>query len=332
MKAMRRRDFIAGIAGSAVSWPLAGQTQQGERQRQIGVLMPYTQHDPGAKAGLAAFREALKPLGWSIGHNLQIDARWSEGNFDRLRSYAIDLAASVPDVILTSTNRAVRPLREATRTVPIVFVLAIDPVGAGDVASLAHPGSNVTGFLLFEYSISGKWLELLKQIAPGVMRVAVLRDPVAVAGIGQFAAIQTVAPPFGVELTPIDIRDGGEISRGITAFARETNGGLIVTASVAVPLHRDLIGALAARYRLPTVYPFHDSVVAGGLISYGPDLIDQYRAAAASVDRILRGAKPADLPVQAPTKYHLAINLKTAKVLGLEVPPQLLARADEVIE
>ena len=242
------------------------------------------------------------------------------------------MAASVPDVILTSTNRAVRPLREATRTVPIVFVLAIDPVGAGDVASLAHPGSNVTGFLLFEYSISGKWLELLKQIAPGVMRVAVLRDPVAVAGIGQFAAIQTVAPPFGVELTPIDIRDGGEISRGITAFARETNGGLIVTASVAVPLHRDLIGALAARYRLPTIYPFRESVVAGGLISYGPDLIDQYRAAAASVDRILRGAKPADLPVQAPTKYHLAINLKTAKVLGLEVPPQLLARADEVIE
>jgi ABC-type uncharacterized transport system substrate-binding protein len=309
MKAMRRRDFIAGIAGSAVSWPLAGQTQQGERQRRIGVLMPYTQHDPGAKAGLAAFREALKPLGWSIGHNLQIDARWSEGNFDRLRSYAIDLAASVPDVILTSTNRAVRPLREATRTVPIVFVLAIDPVGAGDVTSLAHPGSNVTGFLLFEYSISGKWLELLKQIAPGVLRVAVLRDPVAVAGIGQFAAIQTVAPPFGVELTPIDVRDGGEIERGITAFAREMNGGLIVTASVAVPLHRDLIGALAARYRLPTVYPFHDSVAAGGLISYGPDLIDQYRAAAAYVDRILRGAKPADLPVQAPTKYHLAINL-----------------------
>jgi putative ABC transport system substrate-binding protein len=328
---MRRREFITLLGGAAV-WPLSAHAQQDERVRRIGVLMPYAERDPGAKAGLEAFFEALKLRGWSVGRKLQIDARWTAGNSDRLRKYAIELAASEPDLILTSTNRAVRPLREATRTVPVVFVLAIDPVGVGDVASLAHPGGNVTGFLLFEYSISGKWLELLKQIAPGVRRVAVLRDPVAVSGIGQFAAIQTLAAPFKVELTPIDIRDAGEIERGITAFTREMNGGLIVTASVAVPLHRDLIYTLAARYQLPNISPFHENAEAGGLIAYGPDLIDQYRAAANYVDRILKGEKPAELPVQAPTKYELVINLKTAKALGLAVPPALLARTDRVIE
>jgi len=328
---MRRRELIKFICGAAV-WPISAHAQQGERVRRIGVLMPYAERDPGVKAGLEAFFEALKLRGWSVGRNLQIDARWTSGNSDRLRKYAFELAASEPDLILTSTNRAVRPLREATRTVPVVFVLAIDPVGVGDVASLAHPGGNVTGFLLFEYSISGKWLELLKQIAPGVRRVAVLRDPVAVAGIGQFAAIQTVAAPFKVELTPIDVRNAGEIERGITAFAREMNGGLIVTASVAVPLHRDLIYTLAARHHLPNISPFHQNVEAGGLISYGPDLIDQYRAAATYVGRILRGEKPASLPVQTPTKYRLAVNLKTAKALGLTVPPSMLARADDVIE
>lgn len=328
---MRRREFIQLLSGMT-AFPLAAHAQQRERKRRIAVLMPYAEDDPGVKAGLVAFLEALEPLGWSVGRNVQINTWWTEGGLDQLKKFALDLTVSPPDVILTSTNRAVRLLRQALPTVPVVFVLAIDPVGVGDVKSLAHPGGNATGLLLFEYSISAKWLELLKQIAPSVTRVAVLRDPVAVAGIGQFAAIQTVAPPFGVELTPIDVRDGGEIERGITAFAQESGGGLIVTASVAVPLHRHLIGALAARYRLPTVYPFHESVAAGGLVSYGPDLIEQYRAAAAYVDRILRGATPADLPVQAPTKYRLAINVKTAKALGLTVPPTLLARADEVIE
>jgi putative tryptophan/tyrosine transport system substrate-binding protein len=246
--------------------------------------------------------------------------------------YATELVARAPDVILASTNSAVAPLQQATRTVPIVFAITVDPVGAGFVARLARPGGNTTGFLLYEYSISGKWLELLKQVAPGVTRAAVLRDPATAAGIGQFAAIQAVAPPFGVELSPVDVRDGGEIEQAVTAFAHEPNGGLIVTGSPSQAVHRKLIVSLAARHRLPAVYPFRYMTTEGGLIAYGPEIIDQYRRAANYVDRILKGEKPADLPVQAPTKFELVINMKTAKALGLEVPPTLLARADEVIE
>ena len=328
---MKRREFIT-VFGGAIAWPFAARAQKDERMRRIGVLMPFVEDDD-AKARLAVFTKALEPLGWTAARNLQIDVRWIGLDDNRLRSDVSKLVATAPDVILTETNRAVSVLRQSTSTVPIVFVLAIDPVGAGDVTSLARPGSNATGFLLFEYSISGKWLELLKQAAPGVTRVAVLRDSRAISGIGQFAAIQAVAPPFNVDLTPIDIRDGDEIERAITAFAREPNGGLIVTASASVPPHRKLIGALAARYRLPSVHPFRSRVAdAGGLISYGPDFVDQYRAAVGYVDRILKGEKPADLPVQAPSKYELVINLKAAKALGLSVPTSLLTRADEVIE
>ena len=308
-----------------------GRAQQVERRRRIGALTPGSSDAPLQRVRIEAFLQALEPLGWSGGRNLQFDARWAARDAD-LRRQAAELVAAMPDVILASTNGALASLRQATRTLPIVFVLAIDPVGDGNVASLAHPGGNATGFLLYEYSISGKWLELLRQIAPGVTRVAVLRDPATTAGIGQFAAIQAVAPPFKVELSPIDVRDGSEIERAITAFAREPNGGLIATGSVAAAAHSKLIVLLAARHRLPSVYAFRTWVTEGGLISYGPDLDDQYRRAATYVDRILKGEKPADLPVQAPTKYELVINLKTAKALGIEVPPQLLARVDEVIE
>jgi putative ABC transport system substrate-binding protein len=329
---MNRREFILALGGVAVAWPLAARAQQPERMRRIGVLMNIAADDPQAQARIEAFLQGLQPLGWTVGRNLQIDARWAAADADLFRRYAIDLVAAAPDVILASTSSAVAPLRQATRTVPIVFVLTIDPVGAGDVASLSRPGGNATGFLLYEYSISGKWLELLKQTAPGVTRVAVLRDPATAAGIGQFAAIQAVAPPFGVELTPVDVRDGGEIERAVTAFARESNGGLIVTGSASQAVHRKLIVTLAAQHRLPAVYPFRYMATDGGLIAYGPEVIDQYRRAASYVDRVLKGEKPADLPVQAPTKYELVINLKTARALGLEVPPTLLARADEVIE
>ena len=269
---------------------------------------------------------------WTIGRNLQIDVRWAAADPNLYRKYAAELVSHTPDVILASTNTALAPLRQATRTIPIVFVLAIDPVGAGDVASLARPRGNATGFLLYEYGISGKWLELLKQIAPNVTRVAVLRDPATAAGIGQFAAIQAVSSPFGVELIPIDARDVDAIEQGVGEFASESNGGLISTASTAQVIHRKLIITLAARHRLPAVYPFRLMTNDGGLTSYGPDTVDQYRRGAQYVDRILKGEKPADLPVQAPTKYELVINLKTAKALGLEVPATLLVRADEVIE
>jgi len=328
---MRRREFIAGLGG-AVAWPVVGQAQQPERMRRIGVLIPGSSDAPLQRTRIEAFLQALEPLGWSVGQNLQLDVRGATSDFD-LRRQAIELVAAAPDVVLASTNQALASLRHATRKVPIVFVLAIDPVGDGNVASLAHPGGNATGFLLYEYSIGGKWLELLKQIAPSVTRVAVLRDPATTAGIGQFAAIQAVAPPFKVELSPIDTRDSSEIERAMTAFAHAPDGGLIVTGSVAAVIHTRLITLLAARYRLPAVYAFRQWVAdSGGLISYGPDLVDQYRRAASYVNRVLRGEKPADLAVQAPTKYELLINLKTAKALGIEVPPQLLARADEVIE
>ena len=281
----------------------------------------------------ALFRQGLQELGWTDGRNVRIDYRWAAADADRSRTYAAELVALAPDVILASASPSVAALLQITRTVPIVFANVIDPVGAGYVARLARPGGNATGFTLFEYSLSGKWLELFKEIAPNLTRIAILRDPALAAGIGQFAAIQAMAPPsFGVELSPIDVRDAGEIERDVAAFARELNGGLIVTGSSAAIAHRELIIMLAARHRLPAVYFFRYFVTSGGLISYGPDATDQFRRAAGYVDRILKGEKAADLPVQAPTKYELAINLKTAKAIGLTVPPSLLSRADDVIE
>jgi len=327
---MKRREFIL-LLGGAVVWPLAGRAQQGERMRRIGVLMVQAAKDPEGQARLVAFLQGLQQLGWSEGHNLRVETRWATANED-VRKHAAELAATAPDVILATATLAVAPLQQATRTVPIVFVNVVDPVGAGFVASLARPGGNATGFTAFEYGVSGKWLELLKELAPGVTRVAVLRDPGTASGIGQFAAIQSVAPGLRVELSPADVRDAAEIERDITAFAGTSGNGLIVTGSPSAAAHRELIAALAARYKLPAVYAFRFYVTAGGLISYGPDTIDQYRSGASYVGRILKGEKPADLPVQAPTKYELVINLKTAKALGLTVPPTLLARADEVIE
>jgi putative ABC transport system substrate-binding protein len=326
---MNRRDFIT-LLGGAAAWPIGARAQ--ERVRRIGVLMNIAADDPQAQSRIEAFLQGLQPLGWTVGRNLQIDVRWAAADADLFRRYATELVALAPDVILASTNSAVAPLQQATRTVPIVFAITVDPVGAGFVARLARPGGNTTGFSLYEYSISGKWLELLKQVAPGVTRAAVLRDPATAAGIGQFAAIQAVAPPFGVELSPVDVRDGGEIEQAVTAFAHEPNGGLIVTGSPSQAVHRKLIVSLAARHRLPAVYPFRYMATEGGLIAYGPEIIDQYRRAAQYVDRILNGEKPANLPVQAPTKYELVINLKTAKALGLDIPATVLARADEVIE
>jgi putative ABC transport system substrate-binding protein len=320
------------LGGAAAAWPLAARAQQGERIRRIGILLPATADDPGFQAWVGAFLQALAQLGWTIGRNVRIDIRWATANAAEIRRHAAELAALAPDVILAQGSSAVGPLLQATRTVPIVFPTAIDPVGAGLVDSLARPGGNATGFLAFEYSLSGKLLELLKQIASGVTRVVVLRDPTITAGIGQFGAIQTAAPSLGVEVSPVNVRDAGEIERDVTAFARSSNGGLILTGSPAATLHRDLIVTLAARHKLPAVYYERNFVAAGGLISYGPDYVDQYRRAAGYVDRILKGEKPADLPVQAPTKYELAINLNTAKALGLTIPETVLGRADEVIE
>jgi putative tryptophan/tyrosine transport system substrate-binding protein len=326
-----RREFITLLGGAAAMWPLAARAQQGERMRRIGVLMNSTADDAVSQGRLTAFMQGLQELGWTVGRNLQIDYRWGAGNVERYRTFAAELVALTPDILVTVGAPAVEALQRATRTVPIVFISVTDPVGGGLVASLARPGGNTSGFTLSEYGLSGKWLELLKEIAPRVMRTAVLRDPVAV-GIGQFAAIQAVAPSLQVELSPVDVRDAGEIERALAAFARFSNGGLIVTASTPALLHRELITTLAARHRLPAVYPFRYFTASGGLISYGPDPIDQYRVAAGYVDRILKGEKPTDLPVQHPTKYELVINLKTAKALGFDVPPSLLVRADEVIE
>ena len=329
---MRRRDFLSALGGAAAfSWPRTPHAQ--ERVRRIGVLMAAAADDPEYQARIAAFLQGLQQLGWADGRNVRIDTRWATTNADDIRRHATELAALAPDVILAGTGTVtVAPLLQATRTVPIVFVVVIDPVGAGFVASLARPGGNATGFTMFEYGMSGKWLELLKEIAPRVTRAAVLRDPGIASGIGQYAAVQAVAPSLGVELSPVEVRDAGEIERAVTAFARSSNGGLIVTASALATRHRDLIITLAARHRLPAIYASRYFVTAGGLISYGPDLLDQYRQAAGYVDRILKGEKPADLPVQAPTKFEMAVNLKTAKALALIVPPTLLAQADEVIE
>ncbi len=330
---MRRRDFITGIAGSAIAWPLAAGAQQPERAKRVGVLMDFEAGKPVGQARQLAFVQGLQHLGWTDGNNVQIDTRWAGDDADRERRYAAELVALAPDVILASTSSSVAALQRFTHTVPIVFADVIDPVGAGFVASLARPGGNTTGFSTFEYDLSGKWLELLKQLAPNVARVAVLRDPTLAAGIGQFAAIQAMAPPsLGVELHPIDVRDPVEIERGITALATEPNGGLIVTASLQAVTHQDLIISLATRFRLPNIYPFPYWPTYGGLASYGPNPIDGFARAADYVDRVLKGANPADLPVQAPTKYDLVINLKTAKALGLTIPPSLLATADKVIE
>jgi putative ABC transport system substrate-binding protein len=327
---LKRREFIT-LFGGAAAWPLAARAQQGDPMRHIGVLMSTGAGDPEGQARIAAFLDGLHQLGWSDGRNVQIDTRWPAGSdVDQVRKYAAELVALAPDVILATGNTATGPLQQATHTVPIVFVVTADPVGNGYVASLARPGGNTTGFSFIEFGISGKWLELLKEIAPRVTRVAVLRE--IPTGLGQLGAIQSVAPSFGVELIPVDVRDPGEIERAVTEFARRSNGGLIVTAGGLTIVHRELIITLAAQHRLPAVYWNRMYAPGGGLISYGPETIDQYRRAAGYVDRILKGEKPADLPVQAPTKYELVINLKTAKALGLEVPPTLLARADEVIE
>jgi putative ABC transport system substrate-binding protein len=326
-----RRTFIS-VLGGAAAWPLAARAQQGGRMRRVGALMNLAADDPQSRNRSAAFQEGLQQLGWTDGRNVQIDYRWAAGNAERFRQYAEELVALEPDVILASASPAVVALQRATKTIPIVFVIVIDPVGAGFIASLARPGGNTTGFTLFEYGVAGKWLELLKEIAPGIIRVAVLRDPAIAAGIGQLGAIQAVAPSLNVDLTPIDVREAAEIERGLTEFARAPNGGLVVTGSPSQGIHRKLIVTLAAKYRLPAIYPFRYMAPEGGLLAYGPDQLDQYRRATVYVDRILKGESPADLPVQAPTKYEMAINLKTAKTLGLTVPPTLLIRADEVVE
>jgi putative tryptophan/tyrosine transport system substrate-binding protein len=328
-----RREFITLIGGTAAAWPLATRAQQPERMRHIGVLLSGAADNPDVQVWLATFKEGLQQLGWIEGRNLRIEYRLGGlGDAERTRKYAAELIALAPDVIFASGTAQVGPLLQATRTVPIIFTLVADPVGAGFVESMARPGSNATGFVQYEYGLSGKWLELLKEIAPRVTRAAVLRDAAITAGVGLWGAIQTAAPSFGIEVSPVNVRDATEIERAITAFAHGPNGGLIVTGSALSAAHRDLIVALATRHKLPAVYFTRQFVDRGGLISYGPDIVDQFRQAAGYVDRILRGEKPADLPVQAPTKYELIINLKTAKALGLTVPDSLLARADEVIE
>jgi putative ABC transport system substrate-binding protein len=327
-----RRELLAALGGAA-AWPLAARAQQGERMRRIGVLMYASADDPNALASISTFAQGLQERGWSVGGNVRIDYRWGAGDVDRFRKYAAELVALAPDVVLATAGSIVGAFQQASHTVPIVFVTTIDPVGGGWVESLSRPGTNATGFAAREFGMSGKLLELLKEIAPRVSRVAVIRDPAVPAGSGGLAAIQTVAPAFGVELTPVGVRSAEEIERGISAFARSANGGLIMVGPTSsVQPHRNLIITLAARHKLPAIYPGRYFVGGGGLISYGADPLDQYRRAAGYVDRILRGDKPADLPVQAPTKYQLVINLKAAKALGLTVPDSLLARADEVIE
>ena len=327
---IRRREFITALGGAA-AWPLAARAQQPGRMRRVGVLSNVAENDPQRQAELAAFRQGLAELGWIEGRNLRLDIRWTAGNADMTRRYATELVVLAPDVIVTETSYGVAALQQVTRTVPIVFSGVIDPVGAGLVDSMARPGGNATGFTAFEYAIGGKWLDLLKETAPNMTRVLVLRDATIAAGIGQFAAIQATAP-IGIELSAVGVHDAGAIEPAVAAFARSPNGGLVVTASPFAGNHPDAVTALAERYKLPAIYPFRLFISTGGLISYGPDLVNQFRPAAGYVDRILRGEKPADLPVQAPTKYETVINLKTAKALGLTVPQILLAIADEVIE
>jgi putative ABC transport system substrate-binding protein len=329
---MRRRDFIARLGGAAAAWPLAARAQQPERMRRIGMLMALARDDPEGRARNEAFVQALQQFGWVDGRNVHIDYHWSTGDAQRIRKDASELVGLTPDVILTNGAAGVAPLLELTQNVPVVFVLVADPVGAGFVSSLAHPGGNATGFAAVEYNIGGKWLELLKEIAPAVTRVAVIRDPAVSAGIGLFGAIQSAAVSLGVETIPVDVRDAAGIDGAIAAFAGRSNGGILVTASAQAIAHRELIVGLATRYKLPSICFTPSFVTAGGLSSYSTDVLDQYRRAAAYIDRILKGEKPADLPVQVPTKYELYINLKTAKALGLTVPSSLLATADKVIE
>lgn len=329
---MKRREFITLLGGAAAAWPLAAKAEQPERMRRIGVLMNRPAEDAETQARLAAFARGLQQLGWTIGQNVRIDYRSADGNTARLRNYATELVALAPDVIVAQSSLAVSLLLQATRSLLIVFADISDPVGAGFVDSLARPGGNATGFMLLEYSLSGKWLELLKQIVPGLTRAVVLRDPANPAATAQFGSIQAMAQSLGVEVSLVSLRDAGEIERAIEAFTRSTNLGLIVTPSASASVHQQLIVTLAAQYKLPAVYSLRSMVTLGGLISYGPDTVDQFRRAASYVDRILKGEKPADLPVQAPTKYETVINLKTAKALGLTVPQALQASADEVIE
>ena len=329
---MKRREFITLLGGAAVAFPLAASAQQRERTRRIGVLMNLASDDAEGQARLAAFLQGLQEAGWAVGRNMRIDLRWGGGDPESFRKQASELVALAPDIVFASGIPAATPLLQATRTVPIVFAQVVDPVGAGLVASLARPGGNATGFTSPEYGFAGKWVELIKEIAPGVTRVAVLRDATSSSGIGYMGAVRLAASSFGMELTPVGITDAGEIERGVTAFGRASNGALIVTGNTLTMVHRELIITLAARHRLPAVYALPLFANDGGLISYGPDSIDPYRRAAGYVDRILKGEKPADLPVQQPTKFELIINLKTAKALGLEIPPTVLARADEVIE
>ena len=329
---MRRREFITLVGGGAAAWPLAARAQQGGRMRRIGVLMNLAADAPASPARIGALAQGLAESGWTIGRNLQIEYRWAAGDASRDRNYAAELVELAPDVVLATGTLGVAAFQQADYHGPIVFTLVTDPVGAGFVDSLARPGGNITGFMLSEYSLSGKWLELLKQIAPRLTRAAVVRNSANPAGSAQFGAIQAMAPSLGVQVSPIDVRDAGEIERAVAAFARTANGGLVVTGSATATVHRNLIFTLAAQYKLPAVYTDRFDTIGGGLASYGPDRVDQYRRAASYLDRILRGEKPADLPVQAPTKYELVINLKTARALGLDLSPMLLSRADEIIE
>ena len=328
---MQRRQFIT-LLGGVASWPLVARAQPAEPMRRIGVLLQATKSDSEFQPRLKAFLDGLAQLGWTEGRNLQLEYRWAGGNADETRRHAAELVVLAPDVLVAAGSPAVGALQQATRAIPIVFATVGDPVGAGFVESLARPGGNITGFAVFEYAIGGKWLALLKDVSPRTNRVAVLRDPTIALGPGQFGAIQTAAPSFGMEVIPINVREPAEIERAVTAFAKSSNGGLIVTGSPLAQLHRGIIISLAARHKLPAVYFERFFVADGGLISYGPEFVDQYRRAAGYVDRILKGEKPADMPVQAPTKYELVINLRTAKALGLTVPQSLLATANEVIE
>jgi putative ABC transport system substrate-binding protein len=331
MTIVGRRQFISALGGAAAAWPRAVRAQQGERVRRIGLLQGLTADDPVAQANNAAFVQGLQQLGWTDGRNVHIDFRWGAGNVADMRKNAAELVALAPDVIL-AVSQGVGSLLQVTHTVPVVFVIVPDPVGSGFVESLSRPGGNATGFLMFEYSLCGKWLELLKEIAPGVTRAAMLRDAADPSGIGELAAIQSVAPAVGLDVSPLNMGNAAEIERAVAAFAQTANGGLIVSSSALTVVHRDLIITLAARHKLPAVYFQRFFVASGGLISYGPNFLDQFRRAAGYVDRILKGEKPADLPVQAPTKYELVVNLKTAKALGLVIPQAMISRADEVIE
>jgi putative tryptophan/tyrosine transport system substrate-binding protein len=332
MRDLRRRQFISLLGGAAAAWPLAAHAQQPERLPRIGALMNRASDSPEGQDRLAAFHQGLQELGWNVGRNVRIDTRWTEDNADQTLKHAAGLIALSPDIILASGTLAVTALQNISRTLPIVFASVADPVGAGIVDSLAHPGGNATGFMIYEYNLGAKWMELLKEIAPRVTRVAIIRNAANPAGVAQFATLQNAAQSLGVQASPINVRDAREIERSVEAFARSPNGGLVVTQSASATVYRDVIIAAAARHKLPAVYALRYDATGGGLISYGPDIVDQFRQAAAYVDRVLKGEKPADLPVQAPTKYELTINLKTAKALGLTMPDSLLARADEVIE